>query len=44
MIWEAKARIRHWFGRHTMIAVEIWENGTLSRTHGAECWLCPATT
>lgn len=39
--WDAKARVRHLVGLHTMIPVEEWdvEAGSI-RLIGDTCWLC----
>lgn len=44
-LWEAKAKLRHLFGRHTFIDIEDWtkESGIdVITIIGQECWLCPA--
>ena len=43
--WVTKARVRHLFLRHTLIAVEVWTKNTVGETvvtrHGWKCWICP---
>lgn len=39
-LWDIAAKVRHWFGRHTMIPVEIWKDSQLVGYNGALCWLC----
>ena len=37
------ARLKHVFGRHTFIDVELWEDEPLQSMTiiAQECWLCP---
>ena len=40
-LWEAKVRVMHLFGRHTMVDLEQWV-GDEKTIIGGLCWLCPA--
>ena len=40
VLWETKVRVKHLFGRHTLVDLEQWVDGEKT-VIGGLCWLCP---